>query len=44
MRLVSMVAPSRPIELRVDRPFLFAVRDRTTGAPLFLGQVTDPPG
>jgi serpin B len=42
MRLVSMVAPSRPIELRVDRPFLFAVRDRTTGVLLFLGQVADP--
>jgi serpin B len=42
MRLVSMVAPSPPVELRVDRPFLFAVRDRTTGALLFLGQVADP--
>jgi serpin B len=42
MRLVSMVAPSPPLELRVDRPFLFAVRDRTTGALLFLGQVADP--
>ena len=42
MRLVSMVAPSRPVELRVDRPFLFAVRDRTTGVLLFLGQVADP--
>jgi serpin B len=42
MRLVSMVVPRPPIELRVDRPFLFAVRDRMTGALLFLGQVTDP--
>ena len=42
MRLVSMVAPSPPVELRVDRPFLFAVRDRTTGVLLFLGQVADP--
>ena len=29
-------------ELRVDRPFLFALRDRATGAVLFLGRVTDP--
>jgi serpin B len=42
MRLVSMVAPKPPLELRVDRPFLFAVRDRMTGASLFVGQVTDP--
>jgi len=42
MRLVSMVVPKPPLELRIDRPFLFAVRDRMTGAPLFVGQVTDP--
>ena len=29
-------------ELRVDRPFLFALHDRSTGAVLFLGRVTDP--
>ena len=28
--------------LVVDRPFLFAIRDRPTGALLFLGQVVDP--
>ncbi|HZD38097.1 MAG TPA: serpin family protein [Actinomycetes bacterium] len=42
MRLVSVVIPSPPIELRVDRPFLFAVRDRMSGALLFIGQVTNP--
>jgi serpin B len=42
MRLVSVVVPSPPVELRVDRPFVFAVRDRMTGALLFIGQVTDP--
>jgi serpin B len=42
MRLVSMTVPKPPMELRVDRPFLFAVRDRMTGAPLFVGQVTNP--
>lgn len=28
--------------VRADRPFLFAVRDRDTGAILFLGRVVDP--
>jgi serine protease inhibitor len=26
----------------VDRPFLFALTELTTGWPLFLGRVTDP--
>lgn len=29
-------------EVTLDRPFLFAVRERTTGAVLFLGRVVDP--
>ncbi len=28
--------------LRVDKPFVFLVRDRATGAIVFLGRVTDP--
>ena len=32
----------KPIEVRVDRPFLFAIQHRTSGACLFLGRVTDP--
>jgi serpin B len=35
-------APLSPVELRVDRPFLFAIQDDETGALLFLGRVTDP--
>jgi serine protease inhibitor len=31
-----------PFELRLDRPFLWAVEDRRTGTLLFLGIVTDP--
>ncbi len=31
-----------PIEVRVDRPFLFAIQHRASGACLFLGRVTDP--
>ncbi len=35
-------APAEPLTVRVDRPFLFAVRDVPTGAVLFLGRVADP--
>jgi len=32
----------KPIEFKVDHPFLFAIQHRPTGACLFLGRVTDP--
>lgn len=35
-------APAERIELRLDRPFLFAIRDIETGAILFMGRVVDP--
>jgi serpin B len=31
-----------PVDLRLDRPFLWAIEDRLTGTLLFLGIVTDP--
>ncbi len=34
--------PEPPVEMVVDRPFLFAITDPQTGLPLFLGRVTDP--
>jgi serpin B len=36
------VEPEKPVEVKVDRPFLFAIQHRASGACLFLGRVTDP--
>jgi serpin B len=39
----SAAAPKpKPIEVRVDRPFFFAIQHVPSGACLFLGRVTDP--
>jgi len=35
-------ALAEPLPITVDRSFIFAVHDVSTGAPLFLGQVIDP--
>ena len=38
----ATAAPAPARELLADRPFLFAIRDRETGAVLMLGRVLDP--
>jgi serpin B len=35
-------APQHVVSMHVDRPFVFAMRDTSTGAILFLGRVSDP--
>jgi serpin B len=43
MPVLEGSAPPRDIlELRIDRPFLFAIRDVPTGTILFVGRVEDP--
>ena len=41
MELTSAM-PEEPVEVTVDRPFVFLVRDIETGAILFVGRVVDP--
>ncbi len=38
----SAEPPKETFEFRVDRPFFFAIEDRTTGALVFLGSVWNP--
>ena len=38
----ASAAPLDHVTFQVDRPFLFLLRDTTSGAIVFLGQVTDP--
>ena len=40
--MAATSAPPTPVELTVDRPFVFVLRDTETGAILFLGRVLDP--
>lgn len=39
---VGVGVTSLPPEVKFDRPFIFAIRERSTGTLLFVGRVTDP--
>jgi serpin B len=40
MRLVAV--PAQPVQVTIDHPFIFLIRDLKTGAILFVGRVTNP--
>lgn len=40
--MLAPTEPEKPLEVRVDRPFLFAIQHRPSGACLFLGRMTRP--
>jgi serpin B len=39
---VGIIRTSLPTPIRVDRPFVFLIRERTSGAVLFIGKILDP--
>jgi serpin B len=42
MKAAAAIQKPKPVELRVDHPFLFAIQHRESGACLFLGRATEP--
>jgi serpin B len=40
--MVESAMPGQPVEVTIDRPFIFLIRDIETRAVLFVGRVVDP--
>ena len=40
--MTAGAAAAEPVDLTIDRPFIFAIRDAKNGAVLFLGTINDP--
>ena len=42
MMEMSARAPSRPIVFKADHPFMFVIQEKSTGAIIFMGRLSDP--
>jgi serine protease inhibitor len=40
--VTTSVTPQPPLPLRIDRPFMFLIRERSSNTVLFVGQLTNP--
>ena len=42
MRATALAPKQQPVEVKVDRPFIYAIQHVPSGVCLFLGRVTNP--
>lgn len=42
MAPTSNAPPEEPLDVKIDRPFIFLIRDRATGTILFVGRILNP--
>ena len=44
MKRSSAMMPTQPVSFKADHPFVFLIREKSTGSLLFLGRVVEPKG